>query len=78
MNTTLTRINRIAATAALVVWTITLLVDTAAERTAFRAGGRDRGEVLEKVIVVAGFAAMALLVVAWIRPVVMRYLYQIH
>ena len=68
------RLDRAAATIALAIWTVTLLLEQGVQR----AGGRDRGEVLEKVIVVAGFAGMALLVVAWVKPVVMRYLFQIH
>lgn len=44
-----------------------------------RAGGRrsDKGSTLETVIIWAGVCALAIAAVAWIGPVVMRYLSQI-
>lgn len=38
----------------------------------------DRGEILDWVVIAAGVVSLAILAMAYIRPIVMRYLHQIQ
>lgn len=71
---------RASYTITLVFLTTTAFLTTTRERALTRAGGRrsDRGDVLQYVIIAAGVVGMSIAVIAWVRPVVMRYLQQIN
>lgn len=74
--------NRLArartTTTTLLVLALAGLLDLTTARAQARANGRDRGDVLQYVIIAAGVTALAVAVIAWVRPVVMRYLTQIQ
>lgn len=67
---------RIAHTTTLALVTVLALTASLYDRAATR--GKDKGDVVQTVIIIAGLATLAIAVVAWIGPVVQRYLTQIR
>ncbi|QIS22817.1 hypothetical protein [Nocardia terpenica] len=55
--------------------TVALVSDRISVRTA--DDRRDRGDVMEKVIIIAGMVALAIALVTWLKPVFTKYLVQI-
>lgn len=72
------RILAAANTAALLVVMAALTAHESAKAKIDRATNNDRGHgTLEWVIIAAGVCAVALVAVAWVKPVIQKYLGQI-
>lgn len=68
--------NRLTNTMTLIVLTVLATMSLLHSR-ATRRSKNDQGSMLEYVIIAAGVTVLAISVVAWIGPVVMKYLSRI-
>lgn len=71
--------NRIMPQVLLGITLLFVVVETLPERYGrWMSRTRERGDTIGFVVITAGVVGLAIIIIAWLRPVVMKYLQQIQ